>query len=113
MTPKKFFIIKELLNNYSKNINGEEFDNDLSEVRKDGTYSDEELITLYTEDVFDDMRKIYPGPLDLMTMYWWHNGRTSLKEIPERQKEIQEKGEKREEREREEMKQTREKMKQG
>ena len=38
MTPNKLNIIKELLNNYSKNFNGEEFDNDLSEVRKDGKY---------------------------------------------------------------------------
>ena len=96
MSHNKINIIKELLNNYSRNITGEDFDNDLSEVRKDGTYSDDELINLYTEDVFDDMKKIFPGPEDLTTMYWFHKGRTSLKEIPERQKMILEKGETRE-----------------
>ena len=90
MSNKKFYVIKELLNTYSKNHTGEEFDNDLSEVRKDGTYSDDELINIYLEDVFENMQKIYPGPLDLMTMYWWHKGRTSMKQIPEKQKEIQE-----------------------
>ena len=88
MSDNKINIVKELLNAYSKNITGEDFDNDLSEVRKEDKYSDDEIINLYTEDVFEDMQKIYPGPLDLMTMYWWHNGRTSLKEIPERQKEM-------------------------
>ena len=96
MSNNKFNIIKELPNTYSENYSGKAFDAELSIARKKGTYSDDELIDLYTEDVFENMQKIYPGTQDLMSMYWFHKGRTSLKEIPERQKKILEKGEKRE-----------------
>ena len=78
----KLNIIKELLNHYSKNHTGEDFVYDLTNVRKDGAYSDDELINIYLEDVFEEMKKIYPGPADIMTMYWWHKGRTALEEIP-------------------------------
>ena len=83
MTNNKINIVRELLNYYSNNFSSDDFANDLTNERKP-----DDVIETYTKEVFAEIQDFYPGPSDLMSMYWWHKGRTSSKKIPERQKEM-------------------------
>ena len=85
MSINKIKIVKELLNHYSNNFTSEDFANDLTNEIEN---CPDKIIDLYTKEIHAALDDLYAGPLDLMTMYWWHKGRTSSKKIPERQKEM-------------------------
>ena len=85
MSINKIIIVRELLNYYSNNFSSDDFANDLTKEHRP-----DNVIETYTKEIYAEIEDFYPGPSDLMSMYWWHKGRTSTKKIPESQKEISE-----------------------